>query len=309
MDTTALDIEQDYRRVIEARFVTKPDKVTPLHCTTCDAVLVMGQAAAAVTEAGAWHSYCADCASTPAAQIRHLFARVTALGAEVPAATQDVIRTFLTAQGAAATQPFIRAKRDLLGLLASTEREVRVTALLDVEEYVGLALFVQHCGPKDKGFATSLLTQWEDKGSLSPKQMTYVCKFSVRGFDMAQAAEPDPDIEPSLYIDATGGVYRVYRRSHRLLCRTYNGVTFTNAPMGVRTVAKGLADGTIRLLTGDEARAYGRQHNRCFNCLAMGRPGELSDDRSIAAGYGERCASRHGWHYPTAEEAAAILRP
>jgi hypothetical protein len=298
--TAALDTE--YEKV----FPTKVDKVQGRSCTTCAKPLVFGSTYTATNDYRQWDNYCLDCASSTAAQIKALFARLLATGAEVPAEVQDKVRLFLTAESKVT---FVGAKEALITLVAVADREARVASLLDVEEYNGLALFVQYCGPKDKNFSTSLLQQWEAKGALSAKQMTYVVKFAKRGFEMATAAEPDPDVEPSLYIDATGNVYRIYRRSHRLFCRAYNGTVFVNDTLGVKRVAKGLADGSMRLLTGDEARAYGRQHKRCFNCLAMGRPGELSDDRSIAAGYGERCASVHGWYYPTAEEAAAILRP
>jgi hypothetical protein len=298
--TTALDTEYD------KVFPTKADFIAGRTCLACSQPLVHGAAFTATNDFRQWDNYCADCAASTAAQVKALFARFLATGAEVPAEVQDKVRLFLTAESKAT---FVAAKGSLLTLVAVADREARVASLLDVEEYNGLALFVQHCGQKDRNFATSLLQQWEAKGALSAKQMTYVCKFSVRGFEMANAAEPDPDVEPHLYIDATGNVYRIYRRSHRLFCRAYNGTVFVNDTLGVKRVAKGLLDGTMRLLTGDEARAYGRQHKRCFNCLAMGRPGELSDDRSIAAGYGARCADVHGWWYPTADEAAAILRP
>ena len=61
-------------------------------------------------------------------------------------------------------------------------------------------------------------------------------------------------------------------------------------------------------MTDAEASAWGAQVGRCFNCISIGRPGHLSDDRSLAVGYGERCAEIHGWWYPTAEQAHDILR-
>ena len=39
-------------------------------------------------------------------------------------------------------------------------------------------------------FAQSLLTQWERKGDLSPKQMVYVVKFATKGNAAALAAAP-----------------------------------------------------------------------------------------------------------------------
>ena len=72
-DHAALDAE--YSRVITARFVTKRDG-TPMHCVTCNAVLVQGTALAAVNDAKQWHSYCPACAADWAVQIRGLFARL-----------------------------------------------------------------------------------------------------------------------------------------------------------------------------------------------------------------------------------------
>lgn len=56
------------------------------------------------------------------------------------------------------------------------------------------------------------------------------------------------------------------------------------------------------LLTWEQAREFGCLTNRCVRCSI-----ELSDDRSIAAGYGETCAGHMGWPYPNAAEAQAIL--
>ena len=311
MITSALDTESTYSRVIEARFVTQRDG-SPMHCMTCNAVLVAGQAAAAVTADRSWHSYCADCAASYAAQIRGLFARIREMGVEADEPTTDAVRAFVTAES---TATFMAAKQALMNVRSEAGKAAKaalvaeqVAALGEDEDYVGLALFATYCSAKDREFATSLLRQWEAKGTLTAKQMIYAAKFAVRGHKLAIAAAPDPDVEPGLYTDGTK-VRRIYIRSNRLMCRTFNGTVFSAEMGGVKKVAAGLRDGTIRLLTGNEASAYGRQHHRCFNCLSIGRPGELSDDRSIAAGYGERCAQIHGWYYPTAEEAAAFLRP
>ena len=56
-------------------------------------------------------------------------------------------------------------------------------------------------------------------------------------------------------------------------------------------------------LSAEEAAAIGRTHSFCVSCCR-----DLSDDRSLAAGYGETCASNNGWAYPTRAEAAAILK-
>lgn len=56
------------------------------------------------------------------------------------------------------------------------------------------------------------------------------------------------------------------------------------------------------LLSADEASQLGRLYGFCCVCV---KP--LSDDRSLAVGYGETCASNNGWFYPTKTEASVIL--
>ena len=60
------------------------------------------------------------------------------------------------------------------------------------------------------------------------------------------------------------------------------------------------ADG--ELLSQEEASALGRLYGFCVCCA---KP--LTDDRSIAAGYGKVCADKQGWWYPTAKEAVQLL--
>ena len=99
------------------------------------------------------------------------------------------------------------------------------------------------------------------------------------------------------------------RAVNAIASRRYNGTQFVyEGTPGLRIVADGLAAGTVRLLNAVEASAFGKQIGRCFNCMSIGRPGHLSDDRSLAVGYGPDCAANNGWWYPTADEAAQILR-
>ena len=117
--TTALQME--YSKVITARFVTKRDG-SPMHCVTCNAVLVQGTAYAAVaTGSKAWHSYCPACAADCAVQIRGLFVRITELGAPIPQPVQDMVRDFL---GAETRATFLLAKQALMTLRGEAGREV-----------------------------------------------------------------------------------------------------------------------------------------------------------------------------------------
>lgn len=63
----------------------------------------------------------------------------------------------------------------------------------------------------------------------------------------------------------------------------------------------GLVAGAIAI-TAETAARIGYLTSACIVCSRV-----LDLRTSIAAGYGAKCASNHGWHYPTAEEAEAIL--
>jgi len=68
-------------------------------------------------------------------------------------------------------------------------------------------------------------------------------------------------------------------------------------------VADALVARTMRLLTQAEAAEYGRLNGFCVNCGLA-----IEDDRSLAAGYGPKCATNNGWWYPTYQEAANVLQ-
>lgn len=55
-------------------------------------------------------------------------------------------------------------------------------------------------------------------------------------------------------------------------------------------------------LTSDQAREFGVLNGVCIRCTRT-----LTDERSVAAGYGAVCARRMGWHYPSHDEAVQII--
>jgi Family of unknown function (DUF6011) len=59
---------------------------------------------------------------------------------------------------------------------------------------------------------------------------------------------------------------------------------------------KGLSDSTR--MPAEEAKAFGKTYGICVRCAA-----QLTDERSIFAGYGPVCAKNEGWHYPSMDEA------
>jgi hypothetical protein len=128
--------------------------------------------------------------------------------------------------------------------------------------------------------------------------------------EVKPAAVPFTEDEQGMYIDeATGDVWKLYigRQSGRLQAGNivdHNGHGAIEYVKGGLTIVADLrAAGTLRLMTQDEAAAYGRTHGFCVNCALA-----IEDDRSLAAGYGPVCAENNGWWYPTYEEAAQVLR-
>lgn len=59
---------------------------------------------------------------------------------------------------------------------------------------------------------------------------------------------------------------------------------------------------TGTLLSAEEASQLGKTYGFCVCC---GR--DLSEDQSLAVGYGATCADNNGWYYPTVKEAREIL--
>lgn len=128
----------------------------------------------------------------------------------------------------------------------------------------------------------------------------------------AAPAVPAAEVPVGLYCHQDGPeveVWRVYvgrqsgrRQAARLTVHGDHGA-FEYVKGGTRMVDTGVATGALRLVTEQEAHAFGSLHNWCVNCGLA-----IEDDRSIAAGYGPVCADNNGWHYPTYQEAANVLQ-
>ena len=304
-----------FTRVIRNKFV-KP-------CEACGATVAVEAGYSAVGSAKDWHTFCGECGVLASTQLLARMYTVAieqarALG-DIPQAVRDAVEEAKrTLQQVVATPDsmtlFLAGYADMVTVrraIADANLAEVVAGLTDDPLYQGLTLALTYTQGRFREAAESMLAQWERKGSLSVKQVSFATVIAERATQAAEKAAPLPDVPPALYIDDAGTVRRIYRiGSARIGCRKYDGTTFgAEGPTGVRSVADGIAAGTTRQLTGDEATAFGRQHGRCFNCLAIGRPGVLSEDRSLAVGYGPDCAEHHGWFYPSAEQAAAILRP
>ena len=311
MITTALANPAEYKHSMEARFVTKPDKVTPLHCTTCDAVLVMGQAAAAVTPDGRWDSYCAECAEHPAAQVRALLGRITALGVAIDAATTDLVKAYLTAEGAAIRPTFLAAKLALMATLDGKVRADRVEALQDNPVWVGLALATTPglLIEKDRSFAESLATQWEQQGFLSevarnggPGQMHYAEKLAAKArkadakgnvakpwtAEISAAIEAAGLLDGYYAVDYSGTVEHQDTTFVRVLTAD-DGARFLRHIVGGKgetpSGGKAWCERVVALIVADgieaSMRRYGREIERCCKCHRT-----LTDKPSRDAGIG-----------------------
>jgi hypothetical protein len=114
----------------------------------------------------------------------------------------------------------------------------------------------------------------------------------------------NPVTEPGMYAHA-GVFYKVQlSRAGRLYAKR---VVITDTGAGHEVVFVYQAGAVSALaatdrLTADQAREFGMLYGTCCNCGIT-----LTDERSVAAGYGPVCARNNGWAYPTTAEAAKIL--
>lgn len=187
------------------------------------------------------------------------------------------------------------------------------TENLTVEEPTMQELVVWLAEQKWSDFAQDLVRTWNSRGFLSMKQELAARSMRTKCLarDAAKAAPaPASSINPSEVplgvhrID--GNIIKVYRTQSRRISTKIlrervnaDGIYWEFEYLGYRGLKDLNAD---TLLPFDDARKFGRLTSRCINCLLA-----LSDERSIAAGYGATCAKNHGWPYPNMKEAMKML--
>lgn len=146
---------------------------------------------------------------------------------------------------------------------------------------------------RDASFAISLIDQFDRKGTLSDRQVPYIKTLLAKATsDAPVGIHREPAVNGnivSVYIGKNGSKQTAVYDGHGSFNWVRDGIVKFN-----------LSDST--LMTQEDARAFGHANKFCVACLK-----ELSDIRSMASGYGATCASNHGWHYCTTEEAVAIL--
>lgn len=125
--------------------------------------------------------------------------------------------------------------------------------------------------------------------------------------------QPDAAAVPAgrYALEGSDGIVRFYKVD-RPEKGKWAGYTFTKSLIGgighwqEQGLRKDASAGIIRDIAavGSEvsARLFGQKAKQCGNCMSP-----LSNVQSRAAGYGQDCAAKHGWWYPTKREAQALL--
>lgn len=149
---------------------------------------------------------------------------------------------------------------------------------------------------RDRDFAESLVLQFDRKGRLSENQVPHVARLT------AKATTGNTGEVPAGLYRLGDDIVKVYVTQNGRLGTKVLTVLNDKGSFVYRSGMMSRLTPDMRL-NADEARAFGRQHSMCCACGQ-----HLEDDRSIAAGYGPYCADKHGWPYPTQDEAAEVLR-
>ena len=139
---------------------------------------------------------------------------------------------------------------------------------------------VPNLSPKDATFALSLIGQFDSKGRLSEKQWPHVDRLAQPQAE----AKCDPDVGDIVEVD--GDHYLIVAgRSGRPYAKRLIDGKWSYEAGGIARSRQG------RILTGNAlaewASEHGHAHGHCVFCGL-----ELSDERSVTAGYGQQCAER-----------------
>lgn len=160
---------------------------------------------------------------------------------------------------------------------------------------------------KDASFALSLCSQFERKGALSEKQLPYVKSLIAKVVKVLGGDTPETtttDVANGIYFK-NGEYCMVYTTGKGY---TAGKVLAINGNKGKWIYQKGiiarLALTNNDRLTAEQASVFGRTHAFCVFCVK-----DLTDQRSLAVGYGPTCADKHGLPYPTMDEVAINLNP
>ena len=134
---------------------------------------------------------------------------------------------------------------------------------------------------RDAAFALSLVRQFRDRGRLSEKQWAYVDRLAQPA--VAPSCDPQPG---DIVQTGTDLFYIVASKAGRPYAKRMVGGKWTYESGAMSTARQG------SILTGEAlaewASAYGKAHGFCMFCSL-----ELTDQRSVDAGYGPTCANKY----------------
>lgn len=303
---------QRFTRSMTTRFKGK--------CAFCDLTTLPGNDFAALTHGNKWLAVCRSCSGSITAQVRAMLVRLDAAQQGV---SGDVL--FTLAQGMPSGTDLAAAVSGEASENVSYDVLVKLALVLDAlvaaaaaatpvavspigEQLTAIANNAQ-ATPRDRDFAGSLAAWVAGGRELTDRQRPHAERLIARYATANGApAAPVATVGVGLYQHDDGAVRKVYMtQNDRLACKLlvvlgeHGSLQYEKG--GTRTVSAAVAAGTAHLMTEVEAAAFGRLHSFCCNCCR-----DLDDDRSVAAGYGPVCADNNGWHYPSYEQAAAILQ-
>jgi hypothetical protein len=284
-------------------------------CAFCDARTVAGTDFAAVDADSKWIAVCGTCAASLTEQakglVRSIQARIAGKDIDSSAILMPTTENLSATLGGTASPAL--AFDTILALQVArsmVDDQVKVVdpRIATLRGLAGSATL----GPWERSFTQSVLDQHDRGRDLSVKQWAIVDRIIASQSAPADAA-PTVEVGVGLYLSESGAIHKLYMtQNDRLACKvlsvySYNdgqdhSGSFEYVQGGVRIVRERVAAGTARLLTQDEAQAFGKLHGFCVNCAR-----DLDDDRSLAVGYGPVCAGHFGWFYPTQAQAAEIL--
>lgn len=191
MPTMTKPIDQDYSRVISTKFAKTRDG-KQMTCRYCSNDIMVGRDFAAVDGLGKWHSVCGVCATSRAAQVTGLVNKVEALAATL---TGDALADLMTeaqaidALATAAVQGDERSAVLVTPTLLAMLDKVRTATKLQAaatDPFAATVETLRRVTPvltdaRDIKFAQSLVSQWDAKGYLSPKQRPYAESLAAKG--------------------------------------------------------------------------------------------------------------------------------
>lgn len=197
------------------------------------------------------------------AYIRSLAAERTVALAERPDVLSRVVET-------------TRDASVMIDLLKALPRDPRPVDPDEQARIEALRAAVARLSTQDARFALSLLSQYDERGSLSERQWPHVER-------LAAGPAPTVDLDEGVYVLDDGTMITVYRTKRGFLA----GKVWDGSSWAYETGAQRRA-GAGRKITADEAAAFGHATGCCVYCAR-----DLTDDRSVEVGYGPVCAAKH----------------